>query len=109
MKHRRTKATDIPPKVKKAVEQRDSIDGRPCCIFCGSPEAKGEAHVIARSQGGLGIEKNLGTVCRECHRAMDNSQARNLYIAKAKDYLRSIYPGWDEKDLIYDKWKGLGL
>ena len=103
-KGRRTKATDIPPKVKRIVEERDSIDGHPCCIFCGSPDAHGEGHVIARSQAGLGVEKNIITVCRKCHAAMDNSQARPLYVQKAKEYLMSIYPDWNEKDLVYDKW-----
>lgn len=104
-KGRRTKATDIPPEVKKRVEERDSINGTPCCIFCGSPNARGEAHVIARSQAGLGVEKNIITVCRSCHNAMDNSQASVLYVARAKEYLKSIYPDWNEEDLVYNKWK----
>lgn len=106
MKSRRTKATDIPPKVKKAVEERDSIDGHPSCIFCGSPNAKGEAHVISRAQGGLGVERNLITVCRTCHGRMDNTTYRDYYVNKAKEYLQSIYPDWNEEDLVFNKWKG---
>lgn len=106
MKSRRTKATDIPPKVKKAVEERDSIDGHPSCIFCGSPNAKGEAHVISRAQGGLGVERNLVTACRTCHGRMDNTTYRDYYVNKAKEYLKSIYPDWNEEDLVYNKWKG---
>lgn len=100
--HKRTKAVAIPAKIKKTVEERDNK----CCIFCGSPNARGEAHVISRAQGGLGVERNLVCACRNCHSAMDNSQARPLYVSKAKDYLKSIYPDWNEKDLIYNKWKG---
>ena len=106
MKSRRTKATDIPPKVKKAVEERDSIDGVPCCIFCGSPNAKGEGHVIGRAQGGLGVERNLITVCRTCHGRMDNTTYRDYYVNKAKEYLQSIYPDWNEEELVFNKWKG---
>lgn len=100
MKHKRTKAVAIPPKIRQEVEERDHH----CCIFCGSTNARGEAHYINRSQGGLGIPKNLITVCPEHHRQMDNGQATKLYRQKAKEYLMSIYPDWNEKDLIYDKW-----
>ena len=106
MKNQRTKATDIPPKVKKRVEERDSIDGHPCCIFCGSPNAKGEGHVIGRAQGGLGCERNIICICRKCHALMDNSTYRDYYVNKAKEYLKSIYPDWNEEKLIYNKWKG---
>ena len=108
-KGRRTKATDISPAVRKAVEERDSIDGVPVCIFCGSPNARGEAHIVPRSQAGLGVEQNIVTVCRRCHAFMDNSQARELYLAKAKDYLRSKYPDWNEEDLVYNKWKNFKI
>ena len=102
-KSKRTKACEIPPEVKKAVEERDNK----CCIFCGSPNAKGEAHVISRAQGGLGVERNIITACRVCHGKMDNSQFRAYYVEKAKEYLKGIYPDWNEEDLIYNKWKGL--
>ena len=105
--NKRTKATSIPPKVKQAVEKRDSINGVPCCIFCKTPYGvRGEAHVIARSQGGLGVERNLVCVCRACHSRMDNSQARSMMVQIAKEYLKSIYPDWNEEELVYNKWKG---
>ena len=99
-KGRRTKATDISPKVRQEVEERDHH----VCIFCGSPNARGEMHYIRRSQGGLGIPKNILTGCRECHRQFDEGQAKALYREKAKQYLMSIYPDWNEKDLVYNKW-----
>lgn len=105
-KENRTKATSIPPKVRKAVEERDSADGVPVCIFCGSPNARGEAHVISRAQGGLGIERNTVCVCRHCHSLMDNSTYRDVYVGKAKEYLKTIYPDWNEEELVYNKWKG---
>ena len=38
---------------------------------------------------------------------MDNSQARSLYVEKAKEYMKSIYPDWNEHDLVYNKWDRL--
>lgn len=64
---------------------------------------KGEAHIIARSQGGLGVEENLLTVCRICHDQMDNSTERARMIAQAEYYLKSIYPYWDRELLTYKK------
>jgi len=96
--HKRTKECAIDPKVKKKVEERDDH----CCIFCGK-SGRGEAHVIPRSQGGLGIEQNLVTACRECHRLMDNTALRPIYLSIAKGYLKNIYQGWSEDDVIYRK------
>ena len=101
--HKRTKAVAIPPKIRQEVEERDGHK----CIFCGSPECRGEAHYINRSQGGLGVPKNLVTVCSACHRQMDNGQMIKVYRQKAKEYLMSQYPDWNEDDLIYNKWKNL--
>lgn len=96
--HKRTKATAITPQVRKRVEERDNH----CCIFCGRL-GRGEAHFIKRSQGGLGIEQNIVTVCRACHHQMDDGFARELYLIKAENYLKGIYPGWDKEDLVYKK------
>lgn len=48
--HRRTKALQISPDVKRRVWERD---GR--CILCHRPGSP-DAHYIPRSQGGLGVE-----------------------------------------------------
>ena len=98
--HKRTKAVAITPEVRQAVEERDGH----CCIFCGRP-GRGEAHLVNRSQGGLGIPENILTVCRTCHAAMDNGQATQLYRMKAEEYLKSKYPEWDRSKLVYDKWR----
>ena len=103
--HKRTKACAISKKTKIRVYERDK--GR--CIFCGAPGLP-EAHYIARSQGGLGIEQNIVTVCRPCHDRMDNSTDRKKMLKVAAGHLKSFYPDWNEKDLIYDKWhKDKGL
>ena len=104
MKSRRTKACSIKPKVREAVERRDSIDGVPACVFCKTTrDVRGEAHYIRRSQGGLGIEQNLLTVCRTCHRKFDEGEEKSKMRKEAADYLRSLYPGWNEVDLVYRK------
>ena len=107
-KGKRTKACEISPKVREEVERRDSIDGVPACIFCKTTRnVRGEAHFIGRGQGGLGIPQNLLTVCRECHRKMDNGLNTQFYKDKAKEYLMSCYPDWNEADLVYNKWRDL--
>ena len=90
--HKRTKALNIPSAVKKAVWERD----RHCCVLCG-------AHYIARSQGGLGIEENIVTLCICCHSQYDNSADRRYIREEIKAYLRSMYQDWDETKLIYRK------
>jgi 5-methylcytosine-specific restriction endonuclease McrA len=97
---KRTKAVAISPETRARVEDRDGG----CCIFCGK-RGRGEAHLINRSQGGLGVEQNIVTVCRECHMQMDNGQATKLYRDKAEAYLKSIYPDWDRSKLVYNKWR----
>ena len=99
--HKRTKACSISPKVREEVEKRDNH----CCIFCGSTNARGEAHYINRSQGGLGIEENLLTVCPNCHREMDNGMNTKHYRKVAEEYLKSHYPEWDKSKLVYNKWR----
>ena len=97
--NRRTKALQIPLKVKKIVYERDK--GK--CIWCGM---KGDpvVHFIAKSQGGLGIEENILTGCSYCHNAYDQTDRRERYRDKAREYLKSKYPNWNEEDLYYKKW-----
>ena len=110
MKANRTKALEIPPEVKRKVAERDSIDGHPCCIWCGKPApttnpiAFSNAHYIPRGQGGLGIEENILTLCTDCHREYDQTINRKKMREYFKNYLQSKYPDWDEKKLVYNKW-----
>ena len=104
---KRTKALSIPVKVKEAVARRDSFDGWPCCLLCGTPApsenqlAFSNAHFISRSHGGLGIEENILTLCWLCHQRYDNSSERSELREELRGYLKNRYPNWDEKNLIY--------
>lgn len=102
-----TRARDFDRNVKLAISERDSIDGWPCCVYCGTASPGGiawsNAHYIARSQGGLGIEKNGLTLCPDCHRRYDQTTAREQMRVFLRNYLRGRYEDWDEKDLVYRK------
>lgn len=107
MKSSRTKACDIPKRVKDAVWERDG--GR--CIICGNAfNVMPNAHYISRSAGGLGIEENIVTLCtnfteNQCHYKYDNGKKgeREAMGKKIQKYLRSKYKDWDEDKLIYHK------
>lgn len=98
--NKRTKACSITPKVKRIVWERDQER----CIFCGSPYANAEAHVVPRSKGGLGVEENIITVCRQCHMKLDQTTKRPMMLEYAKAYLKAFYEDWDEERLIYRKY-----
>lgn len=110
MKHKQTKATDISPAVRRKIQNRDW-----CCIFCEqnyrmetvTPGHLQIMHYIPRSQGGLGIEQNLALGCPVHHQMMDNGQYGPEMREMFKKYLQKHYKDWDEKDLVYDKWKFL--
>ena len=95
--NRRTKALDIPQKVKRVVLDRDEY-----CIWCGRQGAP-NAHYISRAQGGLGIEENVLTLCTDCHRRYDQSTDRAMMREYFREYLMSKYPEWDERKLTYRK------
>ena len=97
--HKRTKACAISKKAKEMVYKRDEGS----CIFCGAPGLP-EAHYIPRSHGGLGVPQNIVTVCRPCHDKMDNSVQRQQMLQQAAEHLKRFYPGWNEQNLIFDKW-----
>ena len=105
----RTKALAISQVVKKVVAWRDSVDGWPCCIYCGkpaptdSPTAYSCAHYIARSQGGLGIEENILTLCPKCHRRYDATGHREEMRRLFRLYLEQKYKTWNEENLTYQK------
>ena len=98
--HKRTKALSISPKVKNAVYERDGG----CCVWCGNPYGQPNAHFIPRSQGGLGIEENVLTLCWECHQRFDNSIGRMKMREFFEEYLKSKYPEWEEEKLYYKKY-----
>lgn len=89
-----TDITKIPPKVRRAVLRRDSVDDWPCCIMCGRPgeNYKGGGlhlhHVELRSQLGKGEEDNLVTLCYECHDKLHDGDEEIQHYAE--DYLRRV-------------------
>ena len=95
---KRTQALNINRETRMAVFDRDGG----CCVLCGRP-GNPEAHYISRAHGGLGIEQNIVTLCRPCHRRYDQTIERDAIREILRDYLMSKYPDWDEDNLIYKK------
>lgn len=96
--NKRTKALSISKATKNAVWDRDGG----CCIICGK-NGFPDAHYISRAHGGLGIEENVVTLCRSCHRAYDQTVERESYGRIIRAYLEDCYPDWNEDNLIYKK------
>ena len=97
--NKRTKALDIPKKVKDAVWERDHHR----CILCGSTQAMPNAHVVSRAHGGLGVVKNIVTLCQKCHRMLDQSTKRKYLMQEVYAYMRAKYPGWEPEQQMYRK------
>lgn len=102
MKSKMSKACDISPKVKAIVFERD----KGLCIVCGKWGGIPNAHYIRRSQGGLGIEENVGCLCPQCHHEYDNTGKESYERIKAifKAHLMAHYPQWREEKLMYRKY-----
>lgn len=98
---KRTKALGITKKTKLAVWERDNHR----CIFCGKlvPWNNANSHFIKRSQGGLGIERNVLTNCEECHHKFDDTTSREEMWEHAERYLMSKYKDFNIEELIYKK------
>lgn len=100
-KSKRARATDISKKVKEVVYARDFG----LCVVCHRPGIP-NAHYKRRSQGGLGIEQNVVTLCQDCHTDFDNGYKRLEIGEYIKNYLQSYYGDeWNEESLVYNKWK----
>lgn len=99
---KRSKACGISQATKKKVWKRDNER----CIICGRwvPVSCANAHYIKRSQGGLGIEQNIVTMCPKCHYEEDHGQDTQLYKNKIKTYLERKYKDWKEENLYYRKY-----
>lgn len=111
-KSKQARARDFTAKARNEIYQRDKT-----CIFCRigyhmSPEAGcifSVMHYIPKAQNGLGIAKNGAVGCQYHHSLMDNGNEglREEMLDILKEYLKSHYPDWDEKDLVYSKWEFL--
>ena len=102
--HRRTKALAITRAVKERVKERDGG----CCVWCGRPApteyplAWSNAHVLRRSQSGLGIETNIVTLCPEDHALFDNGDKEREAIILA--YMKEQYgENWSLEQQRYRK------
>lgn len=106
MKSKRSKATDIPQKIKEIVWERDNKN----CVICGSPYSLPNAHYLPRSKGGLGIEENIVTLCNKCHYEYDFGDKEKRFEIRLflMNYLKTKYENWNEQNLVYRRY-GYGL
>lgn len=51
----------------------------------------------------LEFQRIFGQAASGCHAAFDNEGADGPLHKQMQDYLRTLYPGWDESKLIYKK------
>jgi len=63
------------------------------------------AHVIAKSQSGLGIAENIVTLCLSCHSLFDfgRPEERQEMEWRIEEYLMSKYPDWSRENLVYQR------
>lgn len=100
---KRSNACAISLKTKEIVWKRDNHR----CIYCKKHVSItfANAHYIKRSQGGLGIEENVVTLCPECHYQEDFGQNTKYYEQYIENYLKGIYgANWSKEKLIYKKY-----
>ncbi len=112
-KSKQARAREFSPKARKEIIDRDNGE----CIFCrkgyrmeGAPcfesGIKGIMHYIPRAKNGLGIPENGAVGCQYHHNMMDNGHRgrRGEMLGIFQEYLKGIYPDWDEERLTYSKW-----
>lgn len=104
--NKRTKWVSISTKTKHIVNERDESR----CVTCGKycDWNLSNSHYIKRSAGGSGGERNIVTQCPCCHHLTDFGTKKQMddMHSKMEWHLKSCYPDWDKKSLIYDKWRG---
>lgn len=96
-----SKACDISQKVRQEVLKRDGNR----CIICGTNYRLQIAHYISRGRLGLGIPKNLATMCVICHQEFDNGKLHSQMQKLVREHLKAHYEDWDESKLTYSKWE----
>lgn len=101
MKSKRSKAMDVSHKTRLEVFERENYR----CLLCGDIGTDC-AHYLSRgAKGGLGIPENLVLLCRKCHFELDQTPKRKELLLIIKHYLELKYPGFQDKDRVYNKWK----
>ena len=110
---RQARKREFSAEARREILERDMGE----CIFCKkayhlgkgtmfSMSGKQIMHYIPRSQGGLGVAKNGAVGCIYHHTMLDNGNEgrREEMLAIFREYLKSRYEDWNEKELIYSKW-----
>lgn len=111
--HKYTKKLQFDKKTQEKIYYRDHGE----CIFCSMGyytdcssglllRIKDIMHYIPKSSLGLGIEQNGALGCRYHHGLLDNGNKgrRKEMLEKFAGYLKSIYPDWNEAELVYKKY-----
>lgn len=102
--NKRTKYLQFSEQTKRDIVERDQG-----CIFCRQSPAPYDnsifdiAHIVNKSQGGLGIIENGVLSCRYHHHLLDNSEHNQELREFARQYLQSIYEDWNIEKLYYRK------
>ena len=110
---RKTKAEQIPRKVKEKVWERQGGKS----LFSSAPITVNMCccHFIPRSKSGLGIEENIFGCSPSEHRLFDENllvspssrdevkNIRSRWKAKAEEHFKQHYPNWDPEELRYKK------
>lgn len=112
-KSKQAREREFSLKDRKEIADRDNCE----CIFCKigyrlegasrlSLEMKSIMHYIPRSKNGKGIPQNGAVGCQWHHNMLDNGNKGNRkeMLGIFRDYLKSHYPDWNEKDLVYSEW-----
>lgn len=76
------------------------------CLMCGCGVREENAccHLIPRSQGGMGVEKNILTLCQRCHREFDEGKDRDFWMGFFRAYLEEKYGPIPRSEVVYNKW-----
>lgn len=109
----RTYALQFSKSVRMGILQRDNG-----CLYCKLMYRMDKAkhneltifdcmHIVNKSQGGMGVIENGVQGCRYHHNLLDNSEYNQEMREMARNYLRSLYPGWTEESVTYNKYKDL--
>ena len=116
MKSKQAKCREFGKKAREEIKARDNNK----CIFCAADYRMDGAtwygqsllsimHYIPRSHNGLGIPQNGAVGCQYHHEMLDNGNKGNReeMLEIFRKHLKENYTDWDEKNLVYDKWKEL--